>query len=194
MISHAKIFRHRRMFKTLTGLSTEGFKQMLPSFEEAWEANLDRRDAGRLRLRDRGGGRKGGFRGSADRLVFILVYFRLYPIQAVQGLLFGMSQPQASEWVHRLTPFLLACLQSYGCASSTVAPESRSSVASVTFIATSRQALRTPSSKPPADCTISGAASPSRHGLRWHEPRNRNGKIPRRLTRLFAIRSIVLRS
>ena len=36
MISHAKISRHRRMFKTLTGLSTEGFKQILPSFEEAW--------------------------------------------------------------------------------------------------------------------------------------------------------------
>ena len=44
MISHAKISRHRRMFKTLTGLSTEGFKQILPSFEEAWEADLDRRD------------------------------------------------------------------------------------------------------------------------------------------------------
>ena len=99
MISHAKISRHRRMFKTLTSLSTEGFKQILPSFEEAWEADLDRRDAGRLRLR-----------GSADRLVFILVYFRLYSIQAVQGLLFGMSQPQANEWVHRLTPFLNAAL------------------------------------------------------------------------------------
>ena len=73
MISHAKISRHRRMFKTLTGLSTEGFKQILRSFEEAWEADLDRRDAGRLRLRGRGGGRKGRFRGSADRLVFILV-------------------------------------------------------------------------------------------------------------------------
>jgi hypothetical protein len=36
MISHAKISRHRRMFKTLTGLSTEGFKQILPFFEEAW--------------------------------------------------------------------------------------------------------------------------------------------------------------
>jgi len=58
MISHAKISRHRRIFKTLTGLSTEGFKQILPSFEEAWEADLDRRDAGRLR--GRGGGRKGG--------------------------------------------------------------------------------------------------------------------------------------
>ena len=63
MISHAKLARHRRMFKTLTGLSTEGFKQILPSFEEAWEADLDRRDAGRLRLRGRGGGRKRGARG-----------------------------------------------------------------------------------------------------------------------------------
>ena len=30
MISHAKISRHRRIFKTLTGLSMEGFKQILP--------------------------------------------------------------------------------------------------------------------------------------------------------------------
>ena len=28
----------------------------------------------------------------------------------MQGLLFGMSQPQANEWVHRLTPFLNAAL------------------------------------------------------------------------------------
>jgi hypothetical protein len=37
MISHAKISQHRRMFKTLTGLSTEGFKQILPSFEKVWK-------------------------------------------------------------------------------------------------------------------------------------------------------------
>ena len=110
MISHAKISRHRRMFKTLTGLSTEGFKQILPSFEEAWKADLDRRDARRVRRRRRGGERKGRLADTADRLVFILVYFRLYPIQAVQSLLFGMSQPQANEWVHRLTPFLNAAL------------------------------------------------------------------------------------
>ena len=87
MISHAKISHHRRMFKTLTGLSTEGFKQMLPSFEEAWEADLDRRDAGHLRLRGRGGGRKGGFRGSADRrsraqAIADLQEFRRYSCQA----------------------------------------------------------------------------------------------------------------
>jgi len=63
------------------------------------------------------------------------------------------------------------------------------SILSDSYIATSRRALRTSSSKPPADCTISGATSPSRHGSRRHEPRNRNRKTPRRLTRLFAIRS-----
>ena len=35
MISHAKISHYRRMFKTLTGLSVEGFKQLLPAFEQA---------------------------------------------------------------------------------------------------------------------------------------------------------------
>ena len=42
MISHDKIARHPRTFKTLTNLSTEGFNQILPSFEEAWESDLDR--------------------------------------------------------------------------------------------------------------------------------------------------------
>ncbi|WP_225913759.1 helix-turn-helix domain-containing protein [Leptolyngbya ohadii] len=37
---------------------------------------------------------------SRDKLLFILVYFRLYPTQEVQGFLFGIGQPQAHEWVH----------------------------------------------------------------------------------------------
>jgi hypothetical protein len=38
--------------------------------------------------------------------LFILVYFKVYPIQEVQAFLFGMSQAQAWEWIHRLTPVL----------------------------------------------------------------------------------------
>lgn len=34
------------------------------------------------------------------------MYFQLYPTQAVQGFLFGISQAQANEWVHRLTGVL----------------------------------------------------------------------------------------
>ncbi len=31
------------------------------------------------------------------------MYFRQYPTQEVQGYLFGLGQPQANEWIHRLT-------------------------------------------------------------------------------------------
>jgi hypothetical protein len=41
-----------------------------------------------------------------------LFYFRQYPTQEVLGFLFGIGQPQANEWVHRLTPLLNAALGS----------------------------------------------------------------------------------
>ena len=58
------------------------------------------------RQRRRGGGRKSAIPTVQDKLLFILVYFRIYPLQVVQGLLFGLSQPQANFWIHRLTPIL----------------------------------------------------------------------------------------
>jgi hypothetical protein len=58
------------------------------------------------RKRAMGAGRKAHLRDLEDKLLFILVYFRLYPTQAVQGFLFGISQAQANEWVHRLTGVL----------------------------------------------------------------------------------------
>jgi hypothetical protein len=39
-------------------------------------------------------------------IVFILFYFRHYPVQELQGYLFGMGQAQAWDWIHRLTPIL----------------------------------------------------------------------------------------
>jgi len=46
-----------------------------------------------------------------DKLLFILVYFRLYPTQEVLGFLFGFGQPQANYWVHWLTLILNAALR-----------------------------------------------------------------------------------
>lgn len=62
------------------------------------------------RQRQRGGGRISQIPEIEDKLVFILVYFRFYPVQVLQGFLFGMSQPQANAWVHRLTPILNSAL------------------------------------------------------------------------------------
>jgi len=165
MISHAKISRHHRMFKTLTGLSAtcEGKKHDKNSLTSRLCASPKAQSSGRIPA------------------------FRAMNPQGSRPCKQRRNPRGANSAPKRRRP--IGVSPRYGCASSTVSPESRSSVASVTFIAASKPALRTPSSKPPADCTISGATSPSRQGSRRHEPRNRNGKTPRRLTRLFAIRS-----
>lgn len=95
-------------FQSFTGLSVAAFYELLPSFEGAYEDDLDQRDKERTqkRKRERGGGRNGALPHIEDKLLFILFYFRVYPTQVLQGYLFGMGQTQAGEWVHRLTPIL----------------------------------------------------------------------------------------
>lgn len=108
MVKFEELKKSPHLFKNFTGLSLEGFYELLAAFRRAYEEDLERRDAERERPRERkrGGGRKGRLLTIEDKLVFILFYFRIYPIQVLQGYLFGMGQPQANEWVHRLTPIL----------------------------------------------------------------------------------------
>jgi len=112
MLSYAKIKHKPRVFRCLTGLTLQAFLHLLPAFIQAYERAWDQRDAQRQtpRQRRRGGGRKSALATMEDKLVFILVYFRLYPIQEVQALLFGFGQPQANAWIHWLTPILNAAL------------------------------------------------------------------------------------
>jgi len=100
------------MMKCLTGLTAEGFMALLPAFRVAYEADLAGRDEQRAapRQRERGAGQKGALPTVADKLVFILFYFRVYPVQMAQGYLFGMGQPQANEWIHRLSALLKVAL------------------------------------------------------------------------------------
>ena len=76
------------------------------SFGTAWERFVAETFQREDRKRSYGGDRKPQLQKLADNLLFILVYFRLYATQAVQGYLFGMGQSQANEWVHRLTGVL----------------------------------------------------------------------------------------
>ncbi len=108
MITYEKLKNKPQIFKSITGLTTMAFSEVLPAFDQAYEDNLDRRDEQREqpRQRQRGGGRKGALRTVEDRLVFILFYLRVYPTQILQGYLFDLGQPQANQWIHRLTPVL----------------------------------------------------------------------------------------
>ncbi|MBD2428736.1 transposase family protein, partial [Phormidium sp. FACHB-1136] len=102
-MTYAELRTKSRMLCRLTGLTGQEFEALLPSFTAAWDAFVEATFQREGRKRAMGAGRKAHLRDLEDKLLFILVYFRLYPTQAVQGFLFGISQAQANEWVHRLT-------------------------------------------------------------------------------------------
>jgi DDE superfamily endonuclease/Helix-turn-helix of DDE superfamily endonuclease len=92
-----------KTFQSLTGLNLQEFERLLDSFGEAWGTHVEETFYRKDRQRGYGAGRKAELEPLDDKLLFILVYFRLYPTQEVQGYLFGIGQAQANEWVHRLT-------------------------------------------------------------------------------------------
>ena len=53
-------------------------------------------------------------RTAEDKLPFILVYTKAYPLQVVQGQLFELSQSSANEWIHFLLPVLAVALDELG--------------------------------------------------------------------------------
>lgn len=95
-----------------TGMDRAEIEQLVPTFEQAWEEHrqIHHRPLA-ARKRALGGGRPSRLARIEDTLFFILVYFKLYPLQEVMGTLFGMSQSQANEWIHRLTVVLQTALQ-----------------------------------------------------------------------------------
>jgi hypothetical protein len=111
MLTFAKAQAYPRVFSRLTGLPLAAFTQLLPAFQHADDADRRARHP-QPRQRRLGGGRTSVLATVPDRLFFILFYFRHYPTQETLGFLFGLSQPQAHHWIHRLTPLLN---QALGC-------------------------------------------------------------------------------
>jgi hypothetical protein len=108
MLRYEKLANKPHVFQQLTGLSLQAFADLLPAFVLAEEHAREERDQQRSTPRQRklGGGRKPLLPSAADRFLFILFYFKIYPIQDVQAFFFSLSQAQAWDWIHRLTPVL----------------------------------------------------------------------------------------
>src|SRR3954470_24843015 len=108
MLNFQTIRTRPRVFQQLTGLTLAAFETLLADFECAYEDDRQQRDRQRPTPRQRrpGGGRKAALPTLADKLVFLLFYFRQYPTQETLAFLFGLSQGQACQWIHRLTPIV----------------------------------------------------------------------------------------
>lgn len=116
MIRYEILLADRRRFLALTGLTLPEFQCLLTAFPRAYQRiyPASQTAEGRPRRRSVGGGRKGSLHRPEDQLLFLLVYLKTYPLQAVMGELFGLSQPQVNHRIHRLLPVLQEALDEFG--------------------------------------------------------------------------------
>ena len=112
MLTYEELKTKSQKFLVMTSLTPKEFEKLFLSFEKAWSDYQKIQDSKRKsqRKRKEGGGRKGYVKKPEDKLLFILVYFKTYPLQVVQGQMFGMSQSQANYWIGVLTPILKEAL------------------------------------------------------------------------------------
>jgi hypothetical protein len=104
----------------LTSLTVKEFREMVAPFEVAFQTHMAE---WRLDGRPRTARRYTTYQNCPlptpeDRLLFILVYLKTYPLQVVQGRLFGMGQSKAHQWIHVLLVVLRATLRALGEAPS----------------------------------------------------------------------------
>ncbi|MBE7157570.1 MAG: transposase [Rhodospirillales bacterium] len=106
-----RAFSKPKLLRALTSLEVGEFERLLGRFAAQHGLARQRRTwDGQKRQRSPGAGNLGALPTSRAKLLFILFYFKCYPLQEVMAFLFGMSQPQVSVWVGQLTPLINAAL------------------------------------------------------------------------------------
>ena len=116
MLMFSAIKRDKKKLLAMTGLTITEFNDLLPFFANAYE-NLyegEFTQSGERRERRIGGGRGSGLKPPEQKLLFILVYVKTYPLQVVMGEMFAMTQAAANQWIHRLLPVLQEALDEMG--------------------------------------------------------------------------------
>src|SRR3989440_10425214 len=103
-------------FLDCTSVTLDEFQQLVPPFEAAFHARMA---AWRMDGKPQTARRFTVYKNCPlptpeDRLLFILVYLKTYPLQVVHGRLCGMVQGKANQWMHVLLPALLAALRALG--------------------------------------------------------------------------------
>src|SRR5215813_9977912 len=108
--------RDDRQMKALTGLSQAQFNRLLPVFSRINQATQQHAYAIGVatgtRRRKPGGGSKGKLPTIAEKLQFVLYYYKTYPTFDVLGTQFDMARSKANENLHKLSPILYDTLVS----------------------------------------------------------------------------------
>ena len=105
MININKILGKDRLLRAMTGLNRKAFENLLEKFEKVYNEQEEKRGK-RPRKRKRGGGRKVRLASMAEKLFYILFYFKCYPTFDLASVLFDFDRSQAHRWVHKLQEIL----------------------------------------------------------------------------------------
>jgi DDE superfamily endonuclease/Helix-turn-helix of DDE superfamily endonuclease len=107
VLSYQQLKHHPRALRAFTGLDQPEFEKLLTHFEMVYHAyRYDQHVTKKSRKRRYGGGRKPRLASMEDKLLFILFYFKVYPLQEVMAFLFDTSQGRVNEWIHTLSIIL----------------------------------------------------------------------------------------
>jgi DDE superfamily endonuclease/Helix-turn-helix of DDE superfamily endonuclease len=112
VLHYNKLVKNKTRFLALTGLTKKEFQALLPYFQKAFSASLPTKKtlAGKKRKRAIGAGRKPFLKTIEDKLLFILVFQKSYPVQELLAATYDCSQSVVNNWIHRLLPVLKAAL------------------------------------------------------------------------------------
>jgi hypothetical protein len=108
--------RDDRQMKALTGLSQDQFDHLLSVFSDLYQATRQKTYeegfASGTRRRHPGGGSKGKLPTMAEKLQFVLYYYKTYPTFDGLATQFEMARSKANENLHKLSPILYDTLVS----------------------------------------------------------------------------------
>lgn len=112
-INYVLLANRPSLLHRLTGLTITEFERLLDKFSSQYDMMVVQpRIQSKDRIRIAGGGRTGTIPTHADKLLFILMYARVYPLLVIHGLFYGMAESRACTWVGTLLPVLDAALGS----------------------------------------------------------------------------------
>lgn len=116
MLEYKQLKKDRRQLLALTGLTPKEFGALPHAFcvASATAYPSDKTTEGRVRRRQSGGGRKGQLGTTEQKRLFSLVYVKTYPLQALLGVMFGLSQSRVNRWLQRLLPIVKQALEELG--------------------------------------------------------------------------------
>lgn len=111
MLNINRILKNERLMLALTGLNSEEFKELLPTFSAVWLKERKRRyKLNATGARAMGGGRKGFLKTVEDKLFYILFYYKCYPTFDLAGFVFGCDRSKACLRQQELSQILESSL------------------------------------------------------------------------------------